>query len=109
MAIPFNKIKSTVLNFTDIIQTGKLQGCRVCDVIDDEYEYLIWADKSKLLQFRPQVIEKIMKVAHFIDEERHYKEEIEPYLKQDSRDNILALADDVSRGSYGLDMEDVPF
>lgn len=79
MAISFNKLKSPVLGLTDVIQVGRLKGCRVVDSIDDFYEYLIWADQNKLLQFNPEVIARIKKVAGFNEEERRYQEEDKPY------------------------------
>ena len=65
MAVSFKNIKSTVLDMTDKITVGKLQGCRVCDVIEDHYEYLIWADKQGLLKFKAIVIETIKEQANF--------------------------------------------
>ena len=65
MAVSFKNIKSTVLDMTDKITVGKLQGCRVCDVIEDHYEYLIWADKQGLMKFKAIVVETIKEQANF--------------------------------------------
>lgn len=62
---------------------GKLQGCRVCDVIPDHYEYLIWADKNGLLKFKSIVLETIKEHAGFKDQQRHYEEEIKPWEKEE--------------------------
>lgn len=68
---------------TDKIMVGKLQGCRVCDVIPDHYEYLIWADKQGLLKFKGIVLETIKEHAGFKDQRRHYFEEVVPWEKED--------------------------
>jgi hypothetical protein len=50
MAITFKNLRSPLLDLQDKILVGKLAGCRVCDCIQDHYEYLIWADKSGLMK-----------------------------------------------------------
>ena len=83
MAISFNSLRSPLLGLTDTIQVGKLTGCRVCDVIEDHYEYLIWADKQGLLKFQGLVVETIAEQAGFKAEQQHYREEVEPWLEDD--------------------------
>lgn len=80
MAISFKNIKSTVLDMTDVIHVGKLQGCRVCDVIPEHYEYLIWADKQGLLKFTRIVTETIKE--HFSNKnwETHQEQEVTPWV-----------------------------
>ena len=110
MAIAFKNVKSTVLGLQDTIRVGKLSGCRVCDVIPDHYEYLIWADKQGILKFTGIVIETIKEHAGFAAQRRHYEEEIAPYMTQESRDEINALTESISRGDYCDTFEDdVPF
>jgi hypothetical protein len=98
MAIEFNKLKSPLLGLLDTITVGKLTGCRVCDVIQDHYEYLIWADKQGLLKFQGLVIEIIAEQAGFKAEQQHYREEIEPWLEDDlvkrEREMIRSILDD---------------
>lgn len=76
---------------------GKLSGCRVCDVIQDHYEYLIWAEKAGVLKFSKIVVETIQEHAHFKAQEQHYREEIAPYTKEydESTRQELDFSDDV--------------
>jgi hypothetical protein len=82
MAITFNKLRSPLLDLQDKILVGKLTGCRVCDCIQDHYEYLIWADKSGLMKFTKRVVESIAEHAQFEASETHYREEVAPYTKE---------------------------
>lgn len=86
MAIQFKNVKSTVLDMQDKIAVGKLQGCRVCDVIQDHYEYLIWADKSGLMKFTGIVVETIQEHAGYKNQQRHYDEEVRPWIEPDLDD-----------------------
>lgn len=86
MAIQFKNVRSTTLDMQDKIAVGKLQGCRVCDVIDDDYEYLIWADKSGLMKFTTTVVKAIQKRAGYQEQQRHYDEEIKPWIDTDIDD-----------------------
>ena len=79
MAIGFNKLKSPLLDMQDKIMVGKLQGCRVCDVIPDYYEYLIWAEKSGLFKFTKIVTETIQEHAGYKAQQRYQAEEVDPY------------------------------
>ena len=94
MALAFKNVKSTVLDMTDKITVGKLQGCRVCDVIEDQYEYLIWADKSGLMKFTKIVIETIQEHAGFKNQQRHYEEEVKPWMETEEPP-VLILDEDV--------------
>lgn len=84
MALAFNKVRSTVLDLTDTIKVGKLQGCRVCDVIPDYYEYLIWADREGVLKFTKRTIESIQEHALYKQQQQHYLEEVAPWQESDS-------------------------
>lgn len=79
MAITFKQLKSPLLAPTDQIPIGKFKGCRVCDVIEDNYEYLIWADKQGFLKYSAIVMESILEIAHFAKEKIRYEEEDAPY------------------------------
>jgi hypothetical protein len=83
MAIEFKSLRSPLLGLLDTITVGKLTGCRVCDVIQDHHEYLIWADKQGLLKFQGLVVEIIAEQAGFSAQQQHYREEIEPWLEDD--------------------------
>lgn len=94
MAIAFKNLKSPVLGLTDKITSGKLAGCRVCDVIQDHYEYLMWADKAGLLKFQKIVVETIQEHAGFKNQQRHFEEEEKPWLES-AEPLPLILDDDV--------------
>ena len=83
MAKSFKQLKSPLLGLQDKLQVGKLSGCRICDVVDDEYDYLIWLEKSGYVKYAPETIKKIQEVAGFRAEQVHYENEIEPWLDQD--------------------------
>ena len=81
--IQFKNLKKVVLDFQDKIPSGKLVGCRVCDVIEDHYEYLIWCNRNNMLQFTKPVITKIQNCASFAEQEEFYDNEVAPYLPED--------------------------
>ena len=51
MAVSFNKLKDPKLQLTDKLTFGKFKDCRLCDIIQDHYEYLIWAEKQGFVKF----------------------------------------------------------
>ncbi len=65
MAKTFSNLKNPKCGMHDIISFGKLKGCRVCDVIEDHYDYLIWAEKQGYIKFQEIVVETIQEAAHF--------------------------------------------
>jgi len=65
MAKTFNKLKDPRLALADKLSFGKLKGCRVCDVIKDHYEYLIWAEKQGYVKFQDIVVETIQEIAGY--------------------------------------------
>lgn len=65
MAISFNKLKDPKLGLTDKLTFGKLKDCRVCDVIQDHYEYLIWCEKQGYVKFQQEVTDLILEQANF--------------------------------------------
>jgi hypothetical protein len=107
MAISFKNIKSTVLDMTDKITVGKLQGCRVCDVVQDHYEYLIWADKQGFLKFTKIVIETIQEHAGYKAQQRHYEEEVAPYVAGGKYEWQAEIS--TREGYLDTFAEDVPF
>jgi len=101
MSLSFRNLKSPVLNLEDKITVGKLQGCRVCDVIQDHYEYLIWADKAGLMKFSKIVVETIQEHAGYKNQQRHYQEEVRPWEKDDYDESEFDI--------QLIDLDDVPF
>lgn len=95
MAISFNKIKNPKLGLTDTITFGKLAGCRVCDVAQDHYEYLIWAEKSGFVKFQPEAIELIQEQASFAKWQVHYDEEVKPWFDENSPPPLIFDEGDV--------------
>lgn len=65
MAKTFLSLKDPKLGGLDILTFGKLKGCRVCDVIQDHYNYLIWAEKEGYVKFQQIIVETIQEVANF--------------------------------------------
>ena len=108
MSLSFNKLKSPLLGLNDQITFGKFKGCRICDIVQDHYEYLIWAAKSGLVKYQPIVVETIQEMASFARWEQHYNEEIAPYKEQ--ADKVQNVYEVVSReGYYDTFEDDVPF
>lgn len=97
MSITFSKLKSPLLDLDSRITVGKLQGCRVCDVVQDHYEYLIWAEKSGLFKFTKIVTETIQEHAGYKAQQRFIEEEIKPWLEDDlvkrEREMIRSILD----------------
>ena len=107
MAISFNKLRDPKLGLTDTIVFGKLKGCRVCDVAQDHYEYLIWAEKSGYVKFQQEAIEIIQEQASFAKWEIHQAEEVAPYMDGNKYEYLAEIA---TREGYMDSFEDdVPF
>ena len=108
MAISFQKIKNPKLGLTDTITFGKLKGCRVCDVAQDHYEYLIWAERSGYVKFQPEAIELIQEQASFARWKIHEAEEVAPYMEGHKYEYLAEIA---SRQDYDTTFEegDIPF
>jgi len=99
MALQFNKLKNPKLGITDTISFGKLAGCRVCDVAQDHYEYLIWAEKQGYVKFQPEAIALIQEQASFAAWQIHQEEEVKPWfedadLKARERELLRSIQDD---------------
>jgi hypothetical protein len=101
MAISFKNIKDPKLQLTDKLTFGKFAQCRICDIIEDQYEYLIWAGKAGLVVYAPEVVLKLLDLAGFHETQRHYEEEIKPWMRDDYDESEY----DISMG----DLPDVPF
>ena len=107
MAIQFNKLRDPKLGVTDTITFGKLKGCRVCDVVQDHYEYLIWAERSGYVKFQAEAIELIQEQASFARWTINEAEEVAPYMDGNKYEYLAEIA---SRQDYDTSFEDdVPF
>lgn len=65
MAKAFSNLKDPKLGLTDKLTFGKLRDCRICDVVQDHYEYLIWAEKQGFVKYQTEVVELIQEQASF--------------------------------------------
>ncbi len=95
MAISFKQIKNPKLGLTDTITFGKLAGCRVCDVAQDHYEYLIWAEKQGFVKFQPEAVELIQEQASFARWQVNYEEEVKPWFDENSPPPLIFDEGDV--------------
>ncbi len=83
MAKSFGSLKSTKLDMLDKLTVGKFADCRICDIIEDDFEYLIWLNKQGFVQFTAPVMSDLLYRAGFKEAEEHYKNEIEPWKDTD--------------------------
>lgn len=84
MSIPFSKARDPKLGLTDKLTFGKFKDCRLCDIIQDHYEYLIWANKQGYVQFQKEVTDLIEEQAHFkrwVEVDGDKEEESEGHVK----------------------------
>lgn len=79
MAKAFNTLKDPKLQLTDKLPFGKFAGCRICDIIDEDWEYLQWLHKNTSISFGQQVLDKITQLWLYEDLEQHKREELEPW------------------------------
>jgi uncharacterized protein (DUF3820 family) len=95
MAISFKNIKDPKLGLTDTITFGKLAGCRVCDVAQDHYEYLIWAERSGFVKYQAEVITLIQEQASFAAWQTHQEQEVKPWFEETDLKPVVFDDDDV--------------
>jgi hypothetical protein len=107
MAISFNKLRDPKLGLTDLITFGKLKNCRVCDVAQDHYEYLIWAEKNGFVKFRQESIALIQEQASFAAWTINQSEEVAPYLAGGKHEYLAEIG--TREGYFDGFEDDVPF
>lgn len=95
MALSFKNIKNPRLGLADTITFGKLAGCRVCDVAQDHYEYLIWAERAGYVKFQTEAIELIQEQASFAAWQVHQEQEVKPWFEEISLKPVVFDDDDV--------------
>ena len=83
MAKTFGSLKSTKLDMMDKLTMGKFAGCRICDIIQEDFEYLIWLNKQGFANFTSPVMSDLLARAGFREAEETYKNEIEPWEGED--------------------------
>jgi uncharacterized protein (DUF3820 family) len=108
MALQFKKLRDPRLGITDKLTFGKLAGCRICDVAQDHYEYLIWAEKSGFVKYQPEVVTLIQEQASFARWIINEAEEVAPYMDGQKYEYLAEIA---SRQDYDTTFEegDIPF
>lgn len=100
MALNFKNLRDPKLGLTDKLTFGKFKDCRLCDIIEDHYEYLIWAEKQNFVKFQPEVTSLILEQAHF--ERWTEPEEPKPEVKYSGNSYNLVIFDE-------LYDDDIPF
>ena len=86
MSKTFSKLTHNKLDLQDKLPKGKFINCRVCDIIEDEFEYLTWLHRKSIIHFTKPVLSKLHQLAAYKASEEFFKNEIEPYLKTDFED-----------------------
>lgn len=82
MAIKFNKLRDPKLELTDRLTFGKFAGCRICDCIEDNYEYFQWLTKNTNIQFSEEVLDTITEFWRQSTQQRFIQEEVKPWQSQ---------------------------
>ena len=67
----------------DKLTIGKFADCRICDIIADDFEYLIWLNKQGFANFTAPVMSDLLARAGFKEAEEHYQNEIAPWKDTD--------------------------
>jgi uncharacterized protein (DUF3820 family) len=85
MAKSFKSL-STETALDDQLTFGKFKGCRVCDIIESEFEYILWLDSNKMVKFSQAVLDKVSSLISERDADIFYQNEVQPYLDDDFDD-----------------------
>lgn len=120
MAIPFSKIKPSVLEPQDFIGIGKLAGKRVAEAAISDPQYLLWAHSEKVLTLSSISLVLVNASKRRLDAAHNYNTNIKPYLLQADRDvrsadaaryqNRVAINGGVYHTDTGvIEFDDVPF
>jgi hypothetical protein len=83
MAKTFGSLKSNKLDMLDKLTMGKFADCRICDIIEDNFEYLIWLNKQGFANFTAPVMSDLLSRAGFREAEEYYQNEIAPWKDED--------------------------
>ena len=83
MAKTFGNLKSTKLDMLDRLTMGRFANCRICDIIEEDFEYLIWLNKNGYVNFTAPVMSDLLARAGFKEAEEYYQNEIAPWKDDD--------------------------
>jgi uncharacterized protein (DUF3820 family) len=83
MAKTFGNLKSNKLDMLDKLTMGKFAGCRICDIIADDFEYLIWLNKQGFANFTTPVMTDLLARSGFKEAEEYYQNEVAPWKDED--------------------------
>jgi hypothetical protein len=79
MAKTFKSLQSTQLGLYDFFTFGKYQNCRVDSIIEMDYNYILFLNKSNKNLFTAEVLRKCRSLQEQQDSERFAKEELQPF------------------------------
>lgn len=79
MAKSFSNLKDPKLGFHDQLPFGKFVGCRVHDIMPEDYEYILWLHEKQPNLFTREVIDEAIALRTEAAAEQHYNEEVKPY------------------------------
>lgn len=79
MSKSFGKISLGELVLQDKLPIGKLKGCRLCDILETEYEYVIWLENNGHIRLHQEVVAKAQEYKARDEAEQHYRDEVEPW------------------------------
>lgn len=89
MAKAFTKLKDPKLQLTDTLTFGKFQGCRICDIIEEDYMYFDWLFKNSQIGFSDEVRATVEEFKRQANEARHIDEEEKPWAAADAAGNFF--------------------
>ena len=90
MAKTFNSLKNTSLQLSDKLTFGRFKDCRICDVLETDWEYLKWLSQNTKVNFSKSVLDAISAKWNAFTAEQHYQEEIAPWIAEGRE---IAIAD----------------
>lgn len=88
MAKAFKNLKAPGIGLYDKLTFGKLANCRVVDVIEDHWEYLIWLSKNTSITFSKEVLDKLTTLFMQEEETLHVEQEQNPYLYEEVFEDV---------------------
>lgn len=84
MALAFTKTKDPKLQLTDTLTFGKFQGCRICDIIEQDYMYFDWLLKNSQISFSDEVKDTVKEFQRQATEKQHFEEEVKPWVSDNT-------------------------